>query len=282
MKTIVSLTTIHSRLFIVKYTLDSLLGQDYKPDLIVFNISHDPYLLDKGIGEIPDWLRDKRFEDIQVNWVPNDGPYRKLLPVIPLATDEDLIVTADDDQIYAPNWLSGLVAEARVNPNSIICGRARRPSKNIFGRYQSYDNWPLVVSSCTSIDLLPTGNCGIVYRKNLLDLDFIFDEKYRNLAPTTDDLWFREASYRLGVKVTVVSGVANSQASIEAPQGGALSDQNTSFRVLQKAKGILKLASRVLRILKAYLGITLNKNDEAFKKIKGYSDSGKIKSVLEN
>ncbi|RSL29772.1 glycosyltransferase [Salibacterium salarium] len=271
MKTIVSLTTVHSRLFIVKYTLDSLIEQDYKPDLILFNISQESYLLDKGISELPDWLSEERYKDVEVNWVPNDGPYRKLLPAIPYANDEDLIVTVDDDHIYAPNWLSELVDEANSNPESIVCGRARMPIKNIFGQYQSYINWPLMKSNCTSINLMPTGNCGIVYRKNLLDLDFIFDENYRVLASTTDDLWFREASYRLGVKVVVVPRIAGSQVSINVPNGMALSDQNTSFGVLQKAKGILRLGNRITRRIKAYFGVSLNNNDKAFKKIKNHS-----------
>ena len=48
-------------------------------------------------------------ELINVKWVPNTGPYRKLIPMLRESRPTDIIITADDDIFYGENWLPGLL-----------------------------------------------------------------------------------------------------------------------------------------------------------------------------
>lgn len=271
MQLTVSLTSIDSREGILRYCIDSLIRQALPPDVIYLNLSREAYLLDKGISEAPGWLSESAYHKVKLNWVDNDGPYRKLLPAIALSADDDLIVTVDDDQIYAENWLKKLVDAAIKYPDHVVCGRAQRPKKNIFNGYQSYPNWEVVERPFQCVDLIPTGNAGVLYRKRLLDLDFLFDENRLKIAPTSDDLWIREASFRMSCSVLVVGGVANERFRFRG--GKSLAGKNTKLGRL-KGRLVSGIISNILiRKPALYLGWLKTTNDRNYKEIKYYSRS---------
>ena len=197
---IVSCTTTRQRLPMLLYTLMSLQQQSRQPDRIVVNISREPYLSDEGIDQLPEWLEQGPAE---VNWVPNTGPYRKLLPLINECTDADRIITVDDDVLYHPNWLTMLLELDEAHPDHLVCTRARRMKRGLFG-WKRYSHWRVLKQRTTGLNLMPTGSGGILYKKNLLDMDFLNDSQAQQLAPTTDDLWFRMAGMRKGTPVLVV------------------------------------------------------------------------------
>ena len=58
MNLIVSLTSISSRISVLRHTLLSILGQSFKPDRIVVCLSEKPYLVDEGINVVPRWLEE--------------------------------------------------------------------------------------------------------------------------------------------------------------------------------------------------------------------------------
>ena len=93
----ISCTTTRKRLSLFYFTYKSLKRQKYDKYKIVLNISSEGYLYDEGISSIPDWLKK---EDIIIKWVPNTGPYRKLLPLINEIDEMDIVITVDDDILY--------------------------------------------------------------------------------------------------------------------------------------------------------------------------------------
>ncbi|MFD2837439.1 hypothetical protein ACFS3C_15390 [Azotobacter vinelandii] len=72
------------------------------PPKIVIWVSKEAYLIDQGIDREPRWVRDlnKLRNIIEFRWTANTGPYRKLFPALDAATDDQIIVYADDDAIY--------------------------------------------------------------------------------------------------------------------------------------------------------------------------------------
>jgi len=265
---IVSLTSTSNRLEILHYTLLSLLAQSYKADRIVLNISREPYLLDDGIQELPNQITGLINSGVEVNWVKNNGSYRKLFPVLQEADNDDLIVTCDDDVIYGSGWLKSLVRSANSNPDKIVCGRARKPIVNVFNQKTSYTLWPLVDSNSIGHNLVPIGVGGIVYRKKLLDLDFLLDEKFSELAPMQDDLWFKLASFRLNVQTLVAKNVNEEVYEIESPI--TLSASNAAYQDFRGGFLLTNLRKVYLKI-RAYLGFAVCKNDEVLKKLSSYS-----------
>lgn len=246
MKIILTCTTTADRLDIFSIGIKTLLNQSLSPDLFVVNLAKEEF---EPIGEnkIPEWLKDPR---ITIQLTKDTGPYKKLIPSFHFATDDDLLITADDDVIYHKEWLENLVNTAKLNTNFIVCTRARQMEKNIFNNWKNYRSWKNVRIEKTSLFLIPIGVGGVVYRKRLLDMEFLLGNDYMKIAPGTDDLWFKMASFRKNVRVKVI------------PLSGA---QNID---IEHSKGLRKKNLRskkdffLWRGVLNYFGVNLNRNDE--------------------
>jgi hypothetical protein len=260
MKVIVGVTTTKARLGIFFYSFQSLKRQSFEDFRIAISLSKEPYLFDEGIDAIPEWMKGG---NVQVDFVANSGPYRKLLPQIARINDEDIVVTADDDVIYSDDWLKRLVGKATEKPEFIVCCGARKIRRNLLGGFQNYSNWELCSEIETGADLLPTCGSGAVFRKNLLDLEFLSDEAYLEYAPTNDDLWFRLASMRKGVEVYVDPRIDRENGYIRHYKG--LQEIN-----LHWAKGgqsmYKRMAVKIRNKVRNYLGIPLSRNDLAWRR----------------
>ncbi|MFO7839797.1 MAG: glycosyltransferase [Desulfosalsimonadaceae bacterium] len=263
---IISCTTTKNRIELLFYMIESLKKQALMPDMVYVNISSAPSLATEGIARLPAWL-DKEF--IKINRVKDMGPYTKLLPVIEMVEDNDLIVTADDDILYHPTWLQSLVELADTHPDHIICARARNIKKNIFGKWQGYYNWDRICRTKEGMSILPTGAGGVVYRKALLDVEFLMDLTAQDIAPTTDDLWFRMASLRKKVPVYVCPEI--DQKSIYLKHNKGLEQinfnrkKNSYYRDNKKNNPIKKM--------RAWIGIKTTRNDKAWSRINRFSCS---------
>ena len=269
MSVIVSLTSTSKRLPVLRYTLLSLLDQNYKPDRIVLCLSKEPYLIDDGVKVLPDWLQSMIEEgDIEIRWCENTGPYRKLIPTYASADNKDWLVTCDDDVIYGPKWLSSLVQSGKAYPEAIVCGRARRPTKNLWKGRQSYINWPIVPPGSMGKKLLPIGVAGVLYRKPLLDEATMRSDDFKEIAPKQDDLWFNFAREVRGKDVVVALEVDNHVYPIDAPD--ALSEMNVQT-VSGGWENFFKAAfSRVLVKFKGYIGMSVCGNDIALRRLEAY------------
>lgn len=269
MSIIISLTSTSVRLPVLRYTLISLLNQDYKADKIIVNLSKDKYLIDEGVKQLPNWLQE--FEDsksIIISWVKNTGPYRKLLPIYETSSEDDIIITCDDDVIYGTEWLKSLLKTAEKFPDCIICGRARIPRKIGKDRYQSYINWPLATPGSSGYNLVPIGVAGVLYRKPLLNKFIMESKDFMSIAPKQDDLWFKLAHELMNIKVVVSNDTYKYVNTIEAP--GALTIDNVNTKEPSRYNPILFLSFKLKKKGKAYLGFPICGNDKAIHRIQNY------------
>lgn len=264
MSLIVSLTTIASRLELCRQTCEALGRQDLQPDRIILNVSSSPYLLDAGIPDrtLLEWTAD--VQGLEVAWVENTGPYRKLLPTLAQLQTGDIVVTADDDVLYGSSWLRLLVDCAQSYPAAVVCGRARRPGRNLLGLDRGYWAWPFAPAGIVGAGLVPVGIAGVAYRPELLDLEWLADTNCNSIAPTTDDLWFAEAIRRKGTMVRVAPGI-ESQIHPTA-HASTLFDINGGG---SRAWG--NVTARMTRHLKSRLGIPCCVNDINYRAIRTYS-----------
>jgi hypothetical protein len=262
-KIIISCTTTSDRMDMLFYVIESIKKQSLTPNLLYINISSEAYLNDDGIKNLPNWLNQ---DFINVNWVENAGPYRKLIPVIDKIGDNDIVVTIDDDVLYGPGWLQSLVALADTFSDHIICARARNMKKNIFGKWQSYFNWEPVQSAAEGRLVLPIGCGGVLYRKKLLDNDFLVDSlNFMRLAPASDDLWYKMASLRMNTSVYVSPQIDKDSIYLQHHKGLEQENRNLQDNFFQK---IIKMTTG--KIL-GWLGFSLTNNDHAWSKITKYS-----------
>ena len=116
---VVSIATIPSRIAFIKPTLDSLFSGNLPPDLILVN-APEFCKLENSAYVIPDFLADSsvfggriQFVRSAVDW----GPGTKILGPLPYLTEESIVVIADDDVVYHPEFLQLLVTAQRTQPN---------------------------------------------------------------------------------------------------------------------------------------------------------------------
>lgn len=165
----VNITTTYNRLDLCSQTAWSLLNQSILPPKIVIWVSKEAYLIDQGIDREPRWVRDlnKLRNIIEFRWTANTGPYRKLFPALDAATDDQIIVYADDDAIYRENWLSLLISKFREhNEEKIVASRIRIRKRNLFGHHKTYMLWPIAKKEVElDSDYLITGVGGAILKK---------------------------------------------------------------------------------------------------------------------
>jgi glycosyltransferase involved in cell wall biosynthesis len=166
---IFSLTSIGGREAALVKTIESLLNQTIKLDIHLW-VSSEPYLLDKGFTFSP--------AGVFIHYVPNDGPFRKLLPAL-VAFPNEVIITVDDDTEYHPQFVETIKSHYK---GGILAFRASKISD------APYNTWEEVKTECTDLDLFAKGNGGIVYDAKLFKEDF-YEPIYKLLCPTNDDIW---------------------------------------------------------------------------------------------
>ena len=105
---IVTLTTIPSREKAVLKTIESLKNNTIKPDIIYVNLRKVVVRINKEFSEnFKDQLLNA---GATINECKDYGSLTKLIPIINIETDPNtLIITADDDIIYKPRFIEGLV-----------------------------------------------------------------------------------------------------------------------------------------------------------------------------
>jgi 2-polyprenyl-3-methyl-5-hydroxy-6-metoxy-1,4-benzoquinol methylase len=196
MKVYISLTSIYDNQEELLATLRSIREQTIKPDKCYIYLSEAPYLLDKGFKDqqlnqkLAKYL--KRHKDLfTVKWCENNGPYRKLLPLLKRKWNEDcLIITIDDDTIYAPTLVENYLRDY-MTYQCCISYRGFTPKFTQSIKEMSYYKHDQLKP--TYLYNFHTGKGGVVYHPSFFKKtkDLIFDKSiYRDCCETADDIWF--------------------------------------------------------------------------------------------
>jgi hypothetical protein len=135
----------------------------------------------------------------------------------------------------------------------------------------NYSNWEIVTKEFQGKELLPLGVGGVVYKKEFFDIDFLKDKKFLEIAPTTDDLWFRMASMKKKVSVLVLPEINNSNMYIKHNHG--LEDLNLNKKRMHNR--IIELLFTVIDYIIDYFGIRRTNNDLAWRNILKYVKTNK-------
>src|SRR5690606_34903159 len=126
-----------------------------------------------------------------VRWVPNTGPYRKLITMLREAGRDDVIVTADDDIFYGGDWLSGLRAADEDAGGKPVAARVRTTRINFLGKKTADPLWNLIQRRQTvQDDFIVTLGGGVVLSRAMFREQDIADDSFLKVAPTADDLWY--------------------------------------------------------------------------------------------
>lgn len=242
-----------------------------KPDKIVLWISKEAYLSDDGIKDIPEWVYNfnKIANIIDVKFVENTGPYRKIINALIEAAPSDVLVYADDDVIYGELWLDTLLNAFYSNEERIaIASRIRVTKRNIIGTLQSYSQYDICLEKkILNHGYIITGVGGCVLTKKMIKESLLTNKGYISLAPTTDDIWISKILELSNAKVEACPDALNYVQEI-MHRNNPLSVQNTfQFR---RNNIIFKLGNMLYQKILSYFGMQKTNNDLSIQKVHSY------------
>jgi len=201
-KLIISLTTYPQRFDVVHITIETLLHQTLKPDMIILYLSKEE-LSDVKIPRHIEKLQDRGVTIKVVD--ENLKSYNKLVYAIEEYSDYN-IVTVDDDILYPVDFLENLYHQHIKYPNEVIAYRCSWMSKKDdfeLTPYLSWENANNVLAP--SYDLFFTGVGGVLYPPNSLNKEVTNKKLFLKLAPSADDIWFKAMSLLNNKKVMQVT-----------------------------------------------------------------------------
>ena len=201
MHVIASLTTISRRLAELPRVLRSIIGQTIPPDEVRIYVSKEPHLLDDGVPSLPVEVQRMLSERVTAHWVPNIGPYRKLLPVLSEFWGRDVvIITFDDDVVYNRRMLERLLWRY-TEYRCVVSAKARVCLLDEEGKLRPYQELPFVLNrEAMGMNLIPIGNGGVLYHPKFFT-HRVFGHEAFETCPTNDDLWFRLNTMLTGTPV---------------------------------------------------------------------------------
>ena len=199
---IVSLTSFPARIKTVSYTIESILLQKKKANMVVLWLGDDKF--PRKEKDLPKRLLRLTQYGLTIKWCKDIRSYTKLVPALE-AFPNDIIVTADDDIWYPPEWLELLYNSYLKEPTLIHAHRVFKvTTKN--GSINKYIDWdrhifaPQEPSYCFHL----TGTGGVLYPPHSLYQDICDCEKFFSMAPSVDDIWFWAMAILQHTRVRVV------------------------------------------------------------------------------
>lgn len=185
---IVSLTSFPARIKTVSYTIESILLQKKKANMVLLWLGYDKF--PNKEKDLPKRLLRLTQFGLTIKWCKDIRSYTKLVPSLE-AFPDDIIVTADDDIWYPPQWLERLYNSYLKDPSIIHAHRVLQVTAKD-GIINKYIDWgtqifaPQEPSYCWHI----TGTGGVLYPPHCLYKDICDREKFLLMAPSVDDIWF--------------------------------------------------------------------------------------------
>ena len=198
---IISLTSFPPRIKTVHQTIQSLLNQTKKADMVILWLADSEFPGKEK--DLPPELLYLTQKGLSIEWCENLSSFKKLIPTLKKYPDA-LICTMDDDVLYDRNLLENLYNAYKKRPDVIHSGRVRRIC---FKKHQisPYNNWPFVTNVFTPSHLnFFTGVGGVLYPPNCLHKDVFREDIFMKFIPGGDDMWFNIMAIRNDCKRRLV------------------------------------------------------------------------------
>lgn len=213
---LVSLTSFPARIKTVSYTIETILNQRVKPDDVILWLAEEQF--PRKEKELPHRLLRLKEYGLKICWCKDIRSYKKLIPTLQMYSDK-IIVTADDDVYYPPNWMEQLYQSYKLDKECIHCHRGHPIEIGENGEILSYDVWGKknAIVGDPTYRVLMTGVGGVLYPPNCFYEDICDEKLFKTLAPDADDFWFWTMALLKGSKIKVVSNNINDFEGVFSP-----------------------------------------------------------------
>lgn len=203
-KIIVSLTSFPARIGKVWLTIESLMRQKMKPDMIILWLSKEQF---KDIESLPKRLCDLRERGLIIKFKDDDiKSYKKYHYTIEEYPDATIIL-ADDDFIYDTDLVSSLMQVHKEEPN-VICARyGYRMKWDSNGQISSYLSWEMIKRATPASSKVFFGSGGgTLFTRTMMYTDLHNIKLARELCPTADDIYLNAMARLNSTKIRFVPG----------------------------------------------------------------------------
>jgi hypothetical protein len=198
----VSLTTHGRRIQNVFYALESIARSQTKPRRVVLWLD-DP----SAAADLPESLVRLQRRGLEIGLSSNYGPHTKYYPYVAEQSQHAIpLVTADDDVLYARDWLDALMG-AEPAPGEVVCHRARR-IELVDDAIAPYAQWGFVTDTRLTGRNFATGVGGVRYPVPLLDALHAAGEEFQSCCPKADDVWLHAIALRNGYRARQLTAIA--------------------------------------------------------------------------
>ncbi|MCH5246563.1 MAG: glycosyltransferase [Muribaculaceae bacterium] len=225
-KIIVSLTSFPAAIDFATGAIKSLLNGKVIPDKIVLYVTLSQF----ENGRLPNQLLELERNNsvFEIRDYPLDiRSYRKLIPALHDFPD-DVIITVDDDVYYHPRMIQKLLEAHAEQPEAILAHRAKKIALGKpYKKWKKYRWYHFLTKKWRHGQLnIPTGCAGVLYPPNSLRKDMLDPNLFRELAPTTDDIWFWAAATANDTEILPVPFGYNKPKSLGKPKSLSLKTIN--------------------------------------------------------
>jgi len=200
-KIIVSLTSFPAAISYAVQAIQSILNATVLPDKLVLYLTFSQFPESKIPQELQELVNKNPVFEIR-NYDDDIRSYRKLIPALK-DFPNDIIVTIDDDICYHKNMLRDLLCLHKQIPDVILAHRAKRLKLNApYRKWKKY-RWYSFLTKKLHFNFknIQTGVGGVLYPPNSLKSEMLDPNIFKEIAPTTDDIWFWAAAVANGTKI---------------------------------------------------------------------------------
>lgn len=191
---VVSLTTFPARIKTVHLTINDILNQTIKPDLIVLYLSKDQF--PNGKLDLPKELLTFEENRLTIKFVEDDlRAHKKYLYAFQDYSDK-LIITIDDDLRFDRFLIERLIISHYQNPRCIIATRVHLITGNIKKEeLNPYRDWRKEYNGWINIpshQLFATHGAGTLFPPHCINLRRLCNvSDIKSLSLAADDMWLK-------------------------------------------------------------------------------------------
>lgn len=218
---VVSLTTYGVRVQTVYLAIESIAAARFLPSRFILWLDDA-----EVIRSLPDTLKRLQARGLEVRLTENLGPHKKYYPTLTVMRDlTQPLVTADDDFLYARNWLSSLMDAYRKNSGVVNCHRAH-VIRLLEDRIAPYTDWRSCASDKPSMLHFATCGAGAALPPALQRQLRDSGTEFKLLCPTADDVWLHVNAVRAGLQIRQIGSWQRNFPVIPGTQKQALMQAN--------------------------------------------------------
>ncbi len=187
---IVSLTSIPSRIHAVQFVIDVLLNQTMPPDKIILYLKREEF----AGKQFPHELILQQELGLEIVYCDNLKSHKKYFYAMQ-SYPEDIVITVDDDLKYTVDLVEKLYTSYLAHNHAVSAMRARTITFDDNNNLKPYTDWPLINDKNwvgkESMLLLATTGAGTLFPPHCLHRETFNKANLQENCLEADDLWLK-------------------------------------------------------------------------------------------